>query len=54
MRPHSIEYSDQELRLRGLTLDAAAQQQLQSQLATLGYAARVDAQSLVLRAKEQP
>lgn len=54
MRPHSIEYSDQELRLRGLTLDATAQQQLQSQLAAMGYAARADAQSLVLRAKEQP
>ncbi len=53
-RPQGIEYSNQELRLRGVRLDAAAQQQLQTQLATQGYAARVDAQGLVLHAKEQP
>ena len=54
LRPQAIEYSDQELRLRGLTLDAAAMQQLQTQLAAQGYTARIDAQSLVLRAKDQP
>jgi len=54
LRPQAIEYVDQELRLRGLNLDAATQQQLQSKLAAQGYAARVDAQGLVLHAKEQP
>ncbi|MET1115667.1 MAG: type II secretion system protein GspL [Comamonas sp.] len=54
LRPQAIDYLDQELRLRGLTLDAATQQQLQSKLAAQGYAARVDAQGLVLHAKEQP
>ena len=54
LRPQAIEYVDQELRLRGLNLDAATQQQLQSKLAAQGYAARIDAQGLVLHAKEQP
>lgn len=54
IQPQAIEYSDQELRLRGLTLDAAAQERIQTQLATQGYAARFDAQSLLLRAKDQP
>lgn len=54
VRPQAIEYSDQTLHLRGLTLDAAAQDRLRTQLDTQGYAARWDAQSLVLRVKEQP
>ncbi|MCD2512884.1 type II secretion system protein GspL [Comamonas endophytica] len=54
MRPQAIDYLDQELRLRGLNLDAGTQQQLQSKLAAQGYAARVDAQGVVLNAKEQP
>lgn len=54
LRPQAIEYSDQELRLRGLTLDAAAQEHVRTQLAAQGYAARFDGQSLLLRVKEQP
>ncbi len=54
LRAQAIEYSDQELRLRGLSLDAAAQGRVQTQLATQGYAARFDGQSLLLRVKEQP
>lgn len=53
-RAQTIEYSDQELRLRGLALDAAAQERIPTLLATQGYAARVDAHNLLLRAKEQP
>src|SRR5690606_2993087 len=33
LRAQAIEYSDQELRLRGLALDAAAQKHVQTQLA---------------------
>ncbi|QKV54340.1 type II secretion system protein GspL [Comamonas antarctica] len=54
LRPQGIEYGNQELRLLGVRIDAAAQPQVQSQLGTLGYAARFDAQGLVLHAKEQP
>lgn len=54
LRAQAIEYSDQELRLRGLALNAAAQERVQTQLAAQGYAARFDGQSLLLRAKEQP
>lgn len=53
-RVQALEYSDQELRLRGLALDEAARQRLQAQLATLGYTARFDAQTLALRTKEEP
>ena len=54
VHPEAIEYSDQELRLRGLALDAATQERIQTQLAAQGYAARFDAQSLLLQVKDQP
>lgn len=53
-RPHALEYSTGELRLRGVTLTAEEQTSVATRLQAAGYSARLDDGSLLLRAEVAP